>query len=48
MGAQKIDSSLLKTFEMAILGFQIIDKLSKEDLFQETFLLADTSIKVIL
>ena len=45
---QKIDGSLLKTFGMVILGFQMIDKLDRAWFFKETFLLANTSIEVIL
>ena len=47
-GAQKINESSLDTFEMVIAGFQIIDKLGRARFFQETFLLADTTIEVVL
>lgn len=33
VGAQKIDSLSLKTFEMVIPGFQVIDKLSRAQFF---------------
>ena len=33
---------------MVIAGFQIEDKLGKAQFFQESFLLAETSIKVVL
>ena len=46
--AQKIDGSLLKTYEMVIAAFQVRDKLGKARFFQETFLLADTSMEVVL
>ena len=46
--ARKIDSSLLKTFEMVIAGFQIEDKLGRAQFFQESFSLAKTSIEVVL
>ena len=46
--AQKIDNSLLKTFKIVITGFQIEDKLDKARFFQESFLLTNTSIKVVL
>ena len=46
--AQKIDESSLNTFEMVIAGFQVIDKLGSARIFQETFLLANTGIEVIL
>ena len=48
VGAQKIDGSLLKTFEMVITGFQVEDKLDRAWFFQESFLLAETSIEVVL
>ena len=46
--AQKIDGSLLATYGMVIAAFQVKDKLGRARFFQETFLLADTSIEVIL
>ena len=46
--AQKIDGSLLATYEMVIAVFQVKDKLGRVRFFQEKFLLADTSIKVVL
>ena len=46
--AQKIDGSLLWTFRMVIAGFQIEDKLSRVWFFQESFLLAETSMEVVL
>ena len=46
--AQKIDGSSLDTFGMVIAGFQVIDKLGSARFFQETFLLADTTIEVVL
>ena len=48
VGAQKIDGSSLDTFEMVIVGFQVIDKLGRAWFFQETFLLADTTMEVVL
>ena len=46
--AQKIDNSLLRTFEMVIAGFQVEDKLGKVRFFQKLFLLAKTSMEVVL
>ena len=46
--AQKIDGSLLWTCEMVIAGFQVEDKLGKAQFFQESFLLAEISMEVIL
>lgn len=48
IGAQKIDSSSLKTFGIVIDGFQVFNKLNREWFFQKTFLLAKTRIKVAL
>ena len=48
VGAQKINSSSLRTFEMVIAGFQIKDKLGKARFFQEWFLLGNISMKVVL
>ena len=48
MGAQKIDGSHLNTFEMVIAGFSLQDKLGKVRFFQETFLVADTRMEVVL
>ena len=46
--AQKIDDSTLKTFGMVLASFQVEDKLRRARFFQETFLLANFSIKVVL
>ena len=48
IGAQKIDGSALRTYGMAIAGFSIQDKSGRARFFEETFLLADTSIEVVL
>ena len=48
VGAQKIDGSLLATYGMAVAAFSLQDSLGKVRFFEETFLLADTSIKVVL
>ena len=47
-GIYKIDGSTLKTYGIAIIGFLIQNKSGKARFFEETFLLADTSIKVVL
>ena len=46
--AQKIDGSLLATYGMVIAAFQVKDKFGRAQFFQETFLLADTSMEVVL
>ena len=47
-GAQKIDGSTLETYGIVIAGFQVQDKFEKARFFQETFLVADTSVEIIL
>lgn len=46
--AQKIDGSPLKTFEIVLASFSVQNKLEKTWFFQKIFLLANTSIKVVL
>ncbi len=48
VGARKIDGSLLATYGMAVATFLLRDSLGKVRFFEETFLLADTSMKVVL
>ena len=48
VGAQKINGSIFKTFGMVLASFQVEDKLERPRFFQETFLLADLSVKMIL
>ena len=48
VGVQKIDRSSLDTYGMVIAVFQVLDKLNCSRFFQETFLLANISMKVIL
>ena len=48
IGAQKIDGTTLETFGMVLASFQMEDKLGKIWFFQETFLLADINMEVIL
>lgn len=45
---QKIDGLIFKTFEMILASFQVENKLKKACFFEETFLLADISIEVVL
>ena len=47
-GAQKIDGSTFKTFEIVLASFQIEDTLGRARFFQKTFLLADISVEVVL
>ena len=48
VGAQKIDNSSLWTFRMVIAGLQVEDKLGRARFFQDSFLLAETSIELVL
>ena len=48
VGAQKIDRLSLATYSMVIVAFQVVDKLGRSRFFQETFLLADISMEVVL
>ena len=48
IGAQTIDGSTLETFRMVLASFQIEDKFRRARFFQETFLLANISAKVVL
>ena len=48
IGAQKIDSSTLETFGMVITDLQVENKIGRPRFFQETFLVADTKLEVIL
>lgn len=48
IGIQKIDSSILETYKMVIAGFLVQDRLEKVGFFEKTFLLANTSMEVVL
>ena len=48
VGTQKIDGSILETFEIVLASFQVEDVLEKARFFQEAFLLADLNIEVVL
>ena len=48
VGTQKIDRSALVTYGIVIASFLLQDKLRKVRFFKETFLLADTSMEVVL
>ena len=47
-GSQKIDGLLLVTYGMILADFSVQDKLGKVQFFEKTFLLANTSIKMVL
>ena len=48
VNAQKIDKSSLEFYSIVITAFQILNKLGCSCFFQETFLLADISMKIVL
>ncbi len=48
VGAQKIDGSLLETYGMASASFLLQDSLGGVRFIEETFLLADTSMEMVL
>lgn len=48
VGAQKIDSTTLKTFKVVIAAFSIYNRAKKFCFFEKTFLLADISIDMAL
>ena len=48
VGAQKINGSALKTFEMVIANFQIEDKGGRPKFFQETFFVIYIKFEMIL
>lgn len=48
VGAQKIDGSLLEMIGMVIASLSLQDKLGRAWFFQKTFLLADSSMGVVL
>ena len=48
MKTQKIDSLLLEIYKIVIAAFQVLNKLGKARFFQETFLLTNTRMEVIL
>ena len=48
VGAQKIDGSYLDTFGMVIAEYSVKKKLERVRFFQETFLLANIGLEVVL
>ena len=48
VNAQKIDRFSLATYGMVIAAFQVVYKLGRSWFFQETFLVADISMEVVL
>ncbi len=48
VGTQKIDGTTLKTYEIIVSTFSILDKDGRERFFEESFLLADVKPDIIL
>ena len=48
VGAQKIDGTMLDTFEMVVTAFSVTDKANRVRFFEETFLVANVSPEVVL
>ncbi len=48
VGAQKIDGSLLETYDIVSASFLLQDSLRRVRFFEETFILANTSMEVVL
>ena len=48
VSVQKINRLVLKTYKMTTARFLVIDKLGQIKFFEKTFLLANTSIEVVL
>ena len=48
IGIQKIDNTTLKTYEIAVSTFFMLDKDSKKRFFEKNFLLADVNPDVVL
>ena len=48
VGAQKIDGTMLDTFGMVVAAFSVTDKANRVRFFEETFLVANVSLEVVL
>ena len=47
VGAQKIDNNMLDPFGMVVVIFSVTDKANRVSFFEETFLVANVSLKVV-
>ena len=45
---QKIDDNMLDTYEMVVAAFSVVDKANRVRFFEETFLVANVSLEVVL
>ena len=48
VGAQKIDGTMLDTFEKVVVAFLVVNKANQVRFFEETFLVANVSLEVVL
>ncbi len=48
VGVQKIDSTTLKTYEMVVSTFSVLNKDGKKRFFEESFLLTDVKLDLVL
>ena len=48
VGAQKIDSTMLEIYGMIVAAFSVENKANRVRFFEETFLVANVSLKVVL
>ncbi len=48
VGAQKIDGTILETYGMVVSNFSVSDKNGRERFFEESFLLADVRLDIVL
>ncbi len=46
--AQKIDGNTLETYRMVVFNFSVLDKDGRERFFEESFLLADVKLEIVL
>ena len=48
IGAQKIDGTILETYKMVITAFSVMEKVNRVRFFEETFLVANVSLEIVL
>ena len=48
IGAQKIDGTMLNTFRMVVVAFSMTNKANQVKFFEETFLVANSSLEIVL
>ena len=48
VGAQKIDGTILNNYGMVLAAFSVINKANQGIFFEETFLMANVSLEIVL